>query len=108
MYHWATKSYSRHKASDFFCKEMQPLVDQFIEVMSISHGRVEAGRRTITDQAIPLIDDQTVVSFLNNLVEIITETITNMLNEKKDTDLISIKDDMLAITRQTIYLFSLE
>ena len=31
LYHWQTRSYARHKATDRFLETFEPLVDRFVE-----------------------------------------------------------------------------
>lgn len=106
MYHWSTTSYARHKATDFFTTEATPLIDRFIEIMSIGHGRVLAGNDTVTVKPITVVDDDTVVTLLQDLCKFLTELVLS-LDEVKDGDLLSIKDDILGVARQTLYLFTL-
>lgn len=107
MYHWATQSYARHVASDAFNKEFHGLVDRFIETMSTRHGRVVAGGAPVTDQPISAVSDEEVSGLLDNFVHFLLDELEKTLDRALDPDLVSMRDDMLALTRQTLYLFTL-
>lgn len=104
LYHWKTKSYAVHKATDELQEELQKLIDQFVEVML---GKDESRLRNM-NSCLQMEDfDNTIDlkeriykyrSFLNQLDDIF---------DKKDSDLLSIRDDMLAAINKFLYLLTL-
>jgi hypothetical protein len=113
LYHWQTLSYARHKATDELHSNFSSLVDKFIEVL---HGRlttkekpkyriqIEEDKCSIT---IKNINDNNAVELLKNIRKYLESTILlDVINNC--TELINIKDEMLAIINNNIYLFSLD
>lgn len=113
IYHWQTFSYARHKATDELYSELNNLIDQFVEVLT---GRIiietnnSKFRIKIDTYRFKLID------FINenegtNLLVIIKNILEKDLNLLKvlegNTDLINIRDEMLALINKNGYLFTL-
>jgi hypothetical protein len=106
LYHWTTKSYSRHKASDKLVNVMTDQIDRFMETLQGSRNN-----------RILLTSKSAKIKFVNqkdeNAIELLEEFKIWLLNglskilKPTDTDLYSIRDEMLSIVNQTIYLFSL-
>ena len=100
IYHWQTKLYSRHIASDTFYTKLSLNVDRFIEIVQGKYGRVVMP----SDNKI-VLDNQTD----NGIVTLLNE-FKRWLNDQqfmtKDSDLATIKDDILGDINQTLYLFS--
>lgn len=108
LYHWQTFSYPRHKGSDSLFSGIQGLVDQFIEVYQGKYGRVIVDEKV----EIPLqnLDDDKIVSYLSIMKNFLVNDLENYLANKKmkNTDLLNIRDEMLGLINQTLYLFTLE
>ena len=105
FYHWSTKSYPRHVASDSFVNNLSSKMDKFIEVMQGSENK----RLTLpknTKAAFKIESDSSITVFLNDFKSWLTNELPTYLN-KKDTDLLNIRDDILVDVNQTLYLFSL-
>ena len=104
VYHWQTKIYNKHVASGGFYDALQPLVDQFIETYQGKYGRI---MYTPVDITIENISDAQFIEILNQFKEFLLTDIPKIVN-KKDADLITLRDEMLAQTNQTIFLLSLQ
>jgi hypothetical protein len=106
IYHWKTLSYSRHKASDKLIGNLTEMIDTFIETMQGSRGeRIQLGD-------IPLMikeyDDKSIIDLLDEFKEWLSgeKGLVSYL-KKTDTDLLNLRDEILAKINQTLYLFSL-
>jgi DNA-binding ferritin-like protein len=100
MYHWNTTSFSRHKATDEFGGKLLSLIDQFVEVY--------IGRHKVKPSP--------------SMIKISSELITDMGSEEllqkskeylerlniKDSDLLTIRDEIVAEINQTLYLYQLK
>lgn len=103
IYHWQTTSYAQHKAFGEAYDKLGDLIDTFIEVFIGKYGTVRAEISykieldNLTDDYQIHIDDY--IAYLINL--------SNHLDEEKDTDLLNIRDEMLAALNQLKYLLTL-
>jgi hypothetical protein len=104
LYHWSTLSYSRHKASDSFLEEISGLIDKFVEVFMGRYGRIKLGSTKYV--VLEDLSDADAPTYLNSFRLFLENDVPKYL-KNKDTDLFNIRDEMLAQTKQTLYLFSL-
>lgn len=105
LYHWKTYSYAQHKATDELYTNMNENVDKFIEVLM---GKDET-RIKMIEKKIDLIDPASVRDFKSRIYEY-RDFLTDMnlyFNEKSDTDLLSIRDDLIVNINQFLYLMTL-
>lgn len=103
MLHWQTKSYARHKAYGMFYDELSDLIDGFVEARMGKYGRVKtAGKIEIKN-----IEEVSVTDFLNEIRDFLLG-LSNELDSTKDSDLLNIRDEMLALTNKLNYLLTLK
>ena len=108
VYHWQTTNYAQHIATDNLHTQMSLLIDQFVEVIQ---GKKGVNRLRVNDNTITLynIDDIDIIQYMENfkyfLVSQLPDTIK--MPEMGQSDLLNIRDEMLSIINQTLYLFSL-
>ena len=104
--HWQTKSYARHKAYGKKYDSIGDLVDSFIEIYMGKNGIVsfdgEGGTINLKNTNSLNLND----FFKNNLDFLIS--LENNLDGKKDSDLLNIKDEIMAELNQLRYLLSLK
>ncbi len=105
MYHWQTTSYARHKATDQLLSSLDDLIDKFIEIYQgkfgkFPHGLTTINVRTLTDESTASNFLQQCINFLNNIIEEDNNLTIN------DTDLLNIRDEMVGLINQTLYLFT--
>jgi hypothetical protein len=106
LYHWKTKSYAEHKATDELQEELNQLIDQFVEVML---GKDETRLKHI-DSTMKIYDFENSLSFKERIYKYREFLIglDDIFSEKKDSDLLSIRDDMLACINKFLYLLTLK
>lgn len=106
IYHWQTQKYARHIASDTLFQNLSLNVDKFVEILLQKSGNkrftVPNDRFVYNDQNDDDIIDL-LKTFKNFLIKLLPKDIS-----KQDSDLINIRDEMLANINQTLYLFTLE
>lgn len=105
LYHWKTHSYALHKATDELYGNLNENIDRFIEVLM---GK-DPKRIKMIEKKINLIDPASVRDFKSRIYEY-RDFLTDMnlyFNEKADTDLLSIRDDLLVNINQFLYLMTL-
>jgi hypothetical protein len=106
LYHWQTLSHARHVASDDFVTNLTAFIDQFIEVYQGKYGRIKLGK--VSTVRLEDIDDDSIIDYLKKYRNYLTFTLSGSLHDMKDTDLLNIRDEMLADVNKTLYLFSLK
>jgi hypothetical protein len=105
VYHWQTTSYAQHQALGGAYDALNDLIDRFIEVYMGKYGRIEAkGGSTQID--LFNIETMGVDNFVDNAVDYLVGI--EIPNEKNDSDLMNIRDEMLAELNKLKYLLTLD
>ena len=106
LYHWQTAGFARHKASDDLIKELDELIDLYVEVYMGKYGRprITASTNTTT---VRNLSDKAAVKFVRECIDYLNGTLTKSL-KGTDTDLANIRDEMLANLNKVLYLFTLQ
>lgn len=105
LYHWKTKSYAQHKATDELYDRLNEHIDKFVEVFL---GKSES-RIHLVNQRIQLIDanlktfKEKIYEFRSFLVDL-----DRYFSSKQDTDLLNIRDEILADINQFLYLLTFD
>lgn len=102
LYHWSTKSYARHKATDDFDGVISSFLDRFVEYYS--------GRYNMTPNInIITIDPNNLTdSGIENLFIAIKKLLEKFDRTIKDTDLLTLRDELLGEVNKMLYLFRLK
>lgn len=106
LYHWQTKSYSRHKATDDVVTALDESIDKYVEVYMGKYGRPRLTARTNTIK-IQNLSESSIVKFIRACIAQLQGPLVRHLKAERDTDLINIRDEMLAELNQLLYLFTL-
>ena len=107
IYHWKTRSYATHKATDELYERLNENIDKFVEVLL---GKNEGRVNLMKVESIPIEDFDDINFFKKKINSYKTFLIG--LNKKKsfdakiDSDLFSIRDDILADFNQFLYLLT--
>lgn len=105
LYHWKTHSYAQHKATDELYSKLNEHIDEFVEVLLGKDGQ----RIKMMEKRIELIDPNNIKDFKSRIYEYRTFlTEFNMhFDAKRDSDLLSLRDQLLADINQFLYLLTL-
>jgi len=105
LYHWKTHSYAQHKATDELYSKLNEHIDEFVEVLLGKDGQ----RIKMMEKRIELIDPNNIKDFKTRIYEYRTFlTEFNMhFDSKRDSDLLSLRDQLLADINQFLYLLTL-
>jgi hypothetical protein len=105
LYHWRTYSYSQHKATDELYAILNEHIDNFVEVLL---GK-SASRIHMVNQRIRLID-QDIKTFKEKIFEFraFLVDMDQYFISKQDSDLLSIRDEILADINKFLYLLTLD
>ena len=106
LYHWQTKSYSRHKATDDAVEKLDSLIDQYVEVYMGKYGRPRMTASTGT-LVVKNVSEQAMVRFIQQAIAYLQKDLVKHL-KASDTDLINLRDEIMADLHQLLYLFTLK
>jgi hypothetical protein len=101
FFHWQTKSYARHKAYGKTYDAMSDLIDNFVEILMGKYGRVPAMPMRIYNR-----NEKDAVTFIEETIGYLI-SLSNELDANGDTDLLNIRDEMLALFNKLRYLITL-
>ena len=106
LYHWKTHSYAQHKATDELYEKLDNLVDQFVEVLL---GKSQT-RVSMIDKYLRMYDFDNTQELKDQIFEYrqFLQDMNRVLDPKKDSDLLNIRDEMLANLNQFLYLLSFD
>lgn len=102
MYHWQTKSFSEHKATDELVTSLDTNIDKFVETYMGRYGRPVI-RKTLPVKNLTVTGIRT---FVGRSSEWLATKLPRML-KKTDSDLLNIRDEILGDLNQVKYLFTL-
>jgi DNA-binding ferritin-like protein len=107
LYHWKTSSYAQHKATDELYGNLNTNIDTFVEVMLGKTG----GRVNLTFvKTLPLLDYTNVADFKREIAKykqfLIDMNKDDTLNITNNSDLLNIRDEILANLNQFTYLLT--
>jgi DNA-binding ferritin-like protein len=105
LYHWKTRSYSQHKATDELYERLNENIDKFVEVLL---GK-SSSRINMVEKNIYLKDYSETSDFKQKIYEFreFLKDLSIYFNDRNDSDLLSIRDDILADINQFLYLMTL-
>jgi hypothetical protein len=109
IFHWQTKNYAQHVASDQLYTSLLSLIDQWVEVYQGKYDVLTF--KEDNKMTVPLrnMDLDGFKLHLNQFKEFLMNQIPKYIDDKmQNTDLLNIRDEMLAITNKTLYLLKLE
>ncbi len=105
LYHWQTKSYSRHKATDSVIDALDEHIDKYVEVYMGKYGRPKMTAKTNTVKVANLSEAKISV-FIGQCIKALQSSLVKHL-KPNDTDLFNLRDEMLGELHQLQYLFTL-
>jgi hypothetical protein len=106
VFHWQTQSYSKHQAYGGIYDTLNTLSDEFIEIYMGKYGRLALEGEA---DAILLgnIGEVNIEEFLETIIEFLL-SLNHKLDSNKDSDLLNLRDEMLAAINKLKYLLTLK
>jgi hypothetical protein len=106
VFHWQTQSYSKHIAYGDIYDTISDLSDNFMEIYMGKYGRVALEGES---DAILLgnIGEVNIEEFLETITEFLL-SFNNKLDNNRDSDLLNLRDEMLAAINKLKYLLTLK
>ena len=106
LYHWQTKSYSRHKATDDLIKALDESIDTYVETYMGKYGRPKMSKSTGTIK-ITNLSEADMLPYLTKAIAHLNGPLAKKL-KPTDTDLLNLRDEMLGELNKLMYLFTLD
>ena len=106
VYHWKTKSFAVHQATETLHERLSKNIDQFVEVLM---GKNEQ-RIHLLDHHLHLYDVNTKKEFREKLYDFreFLIDLERTFDPSKDSDLFTIRDEMLVHINQALYLLTMD
>ena len=106
LYHWKTRSFSQHKATDELYDRLNENIDKFVEVLL---GK-DQSRIQMVERSIILKDPSSTKNFQNRILEY-RGFLTDMniyFDPSRDSDLLNIRDELVGDINQFLYLMTFD
>jgi hypothetical protein len=104
VFHWQTQkkpgSFAQHQAFGTAYEDLDPLIDDFIEIFQGKNGAI-MGKDGFTLKLMNLSDNFEAV--IDEYITFLRETVGQSLEPEYDSDLLNIRDEMMAVLNQTKY-----
>jgi DNA-binding ferritin-like protein len=105
IFHWQTKSFSRHSAFGMVYDSLDDLIDTFVEICMGKHGRPDfTGGVSLLVSDMKELDP---VNFSDAVVEFLLD-LDNKYDQTKDSDLLNVRDEMMGLINKLKYLLTLK
>jgi len=105
VYHWKTKSYAEHKATDELYSILNENIDKFVEVLLGKNG----SRLNMKGRNIDITDPSTTEELKKIIYEyrvFLENKLEKYIPLKENTDLYNIRDEILGNLNQFLYLLT--
>lgn len=103
LYHWQTKSFARHKATDDLTATLDTLIDSFVESYMGRYGRPKVSGSIKLHN----FSESAARSFVAKQTKFLSTDLPKKI-KSTDTDLLNIRDEILAELNKVLYLFTLQ
>lgn len=112
LYHWKTSNYSTHKATDQLYSDLNDKIDNFVEVLlgkNIASGVIRSYILNVKTIKPTIFKDN---NQLKREIESYKSFLINFTNQPQmkqnsNSDLLNIRDEILAVLNQFLYLLTL-
>ena len=106
LFHWQTKSYAAHKALDDLYSKLNEHIDKFVEVQQ---GKDQGRFKQLSSRIVlnGYDNQEEFMTRIFNFREFLTD-LPLFLDNKRDSDLLNIKDEILGDINQFLYLMTFD
>lgn len=104
--HWQTDSFAKHKAFGKTYEDLDGLIDSLVEAYSGKYQKLNFKAGSSID--ILNTEEINIDGVLTEVADYLSTTAVEELNPQKDTDLLNIRDEILASVSKLKYLLTLK
>jgi hypothetical protein len=104
FFHWQTKIYAKHIALGELFDDITDLVDEFTETAMGKYGRIDVEGLSYD---FVNISDKNVITAIDDMIEK-SINLTDVMDARKDTDLLNLRDELMGKCNRTKYLLTLK
>lgn len=110
LFHWQTKSYPEHKTLDKLFEKFVDLTDKLVETVSGKYGRgyLSGEMNTFCVKNYEETGEYSLHSYLEEVIHSYQVTCKQVCSSDKDSEILNIIDEILALLFQTKYLLTLK
>jgi hypothetical protein len=106
LYHWQTRVYSRHIATDNILDKLDKAIDSYVEIYIGKYGRPKmSGKNAL--HMLHNLTEAGATRMILAAVKYLHGPLTKSL-KPADTDLMNIRDEIVGDLNQLLYLFTLK
>jgi len=102
LYHWQTKSFARHTATDGLTSKLDESIDSFVESYMGRYGRPKVSGSIKLHN----FSESAARAFVATQTVYLTKVLPKKIG-KDDSDLLNLRDEILAELTKVLYLFTL-
>jgi len=104
IFHWQTKGFARHEAFAETRDTLEGLMDEFVEQAMGQYGRFQLDDETNTIELVNIGDVKP-----EEMIETVCQSFVQWTDniDKKDTNLLNLRDEMLGLFQKLKYLLTL-
>lgn len=107
LYHWQTRVYARHMATDKILEDLGKTIDSFVEIYIGKYGRPKLSGKNAS-LTLQNLTEAGATRLVVAAIKQLQGPITKSLNPQMDTDLLNLRDELLGDLNQLLYLFTLK
>lgn len=107
LFHWQTNSYAEHKALDSMFLEFIQLTDGLVESIMGKYGRPNFGGHNCELNVLDY-SQENLEKYLESIYHCYSKDCKEDLNQKDDSEILNIIDEIIALIDKTRYLLSLK
>lgn len=106
VWHWQTDSFAEHQALGSLYESLNELVDEFVEVFSGMNG-VPKARDSFKTECINYPGKDAIIAYFDDKIQWLQSEVPSQVGEDR-TDLLNIRDEIVAALNKTKYLLRLK
>lgn len=108
LFHWQTRSFAKHKASDELYSELNENVDKFVEtLLGKQNSRIKHLEKRIVLYNECLNGNDSIKNRIFEFCDFL-EDMNSYFDKEKDSDILTIRDEILVSLHKFLYLLSLQ